>query len=195
MCARNFASFSHQFKTRFAQNCSFIWNKYFFAQNSGWIHKKYHNFCMILSINTKISSICFMKYCTNRKDLNIRTVECEFLPAVRPLLNYLSNFYFEPPPFLNLATGRERPSWLNGFWATRKIIYLITTSNILYILNILFLKGRLLSQKRIQEFVQGGGLHFFLFPLGPENPLKSKDVTSPVGLSPQSPPPWIRLCS
>ena len=44
-----------------------------------------------------------------------------------------------------------------------------------------------LNQRRIQEFVQGGGLNFFLFPggaqhpLGPENPLKSKDFTGPGG--------------
>ena len=42
-------------------------------------------------------------------------------------------------------------------------------------------------QGRIQEFVQGGGLNFFLFqggaqhPLGPENPLKSIDFTGPAG--------------
>ena len=48
---------------------------------------------------------------------------------------------------------------------------------------------------RNQEFVQGGGLHFFLFPggahhpLGPKNPQKSIDFTGPGGLSPHSPPP------
>ena len=51
------------------------------------------------------------------------------------------------------------------------------------------------DQGRIQEFVQGGGLIFFLsrgaqHPLWPENPLKTIDFTGPgSGLSPHSTPP------
>ena len=39
--ARNFASFSYQYETKFAWNCAFIQNNYlFFARNCGWIHNK-----------------------------------------------------------------------------------------------------------------------------------------------------------